>query len=433
MKKLIVIIALVCAANAVAVDNMWYGPYDTSYSTTTLSADTTTRLMPIRMIHNVTIDTMWGCWKYCDSGDRMYGVIYSLDANGQPNSRLGRTADSITGDGKGKCTFASSVNLSENTTYAIGWEVINGDGTSHSVNCHKDTLRYKMFWYIMGEIGSTWDTANDAVATGALMPWVQIGGATTVAYDSTVLDSSFGMTKDNSLEEGLSSYDNNGTSSTVMIGKNNQPISGWQQIGIFSNEDDTETYIYTFFKDTADIVIYDSIKFKYSASNNLTATDTFVIHALKIDSSGTSIPFHETHSDWDTIRGDGANRALWNGNGASGSATDYYTMPLDTFMVGDTNSSGWYVFGGDTATYNNWMKRRDSIIAGKWYERGYKIKCLNCSSKNDNLLLVSGESTNKPVMWYRAYKLDQIASGSWTTNWNSDINWHDADMDWNDD
>jgi hypothetical protein len=360
------------------------------------------------MVHNADIDTLEVCWKYIDVGDLMYGVIYDLDANGQPKTRLGRTNDSAAAAGKVKLTFASSVSLSENTTYAIGIEIIDGDASTHTVNNHKDTLRYSVYWQFTGELTSTWDTANDVVSDGVVMPYWNIIGATTVAYDTTARDSSHTLTKDNYLDsDGIfGPWSNHGTAAFTQIGQVTAGGPGYTMRPIVSTENATEAYIEAFFDDTADVAIICTVMFDWSSQSGMDADDSLYLYALMVQ-------FHETESHWE--KRDTSN--TWGDPGADLSGTDHYAMRLGGFIESDTATNGYYVITADTGSYGPMLQMCDSFVTGTWGVYGFYIREKTGLLEGEWIKLTSGESGSAPPYFsYGTLALTQQAVGGATTN-----------------
>jgi len=410
----------------------WFGPKDTLNSTGIALSDMT-EAQAWRCLHTGTADSAEIELTAAYADDTTWVALYAYTVNG-PTTLIAKTDEYYTGTVTGYkyLQFPASTNLSENTYYFLTLEHRNGDaGNATRARMHRDTLRQNQWYYYADTVSAAWDTTTDTKQNNSQFPWIRIFYTPTVAYDTTARDTSLAMGNDATLERILSpAYPTYGTQDSLWIGRKTGVPDGYDCYAIMGHNDAKVTAITSILQSYSDIMVSCSTKFKFwNARGALAGTDEFYIYPLKIDSSGTQINFDELRVDQDTIRADAPNRALWTSNGAASAGNDYYNFKIDSFAVQDTTttgSTGWYVFGGDTANYTGWMKMADSINNGAWVWRGLLIKAKTALAYGDLLILYSAESANDPVFWYESFALSQQATGGATTDRHGETNRHGA-------
>jgi len=230
------------------------------------------------------------------------------------------------------------------------------------------------------------------------------------------------------MENRVGTYTSYGGHDSLLTGVNYYDAeTGYACRAIMANTQVSADSITSILSNTSDIMVACSAKFDYKSNRNLLSTDAYYIYALKVDSSGTQIHIDESRCDADTIRAATGTRALWTTNNAGSSGNDYYAMKIDSFTVADTNASGWYVFGGDSANYDGWMRMADSINYGAWKWRGLVLFTKTTHSIGDYLSISSSETASAPVFWYESISLvAQAGEPTSTTNRHNAPNRHGA-------
>jgi len=406
----------------------WFGPKDTldaaGYAPNDLCI-----VQKWRCLHNATADSMGILVQEHYADDTTWGLIYA-NSGGEPGALVAKTSEYFTGASGAAWVYLqfSDENLSENTDYFIGVEHRSGSASNSRIERHRDTLRQKLWYYVSDTAKSTWPTGSDATDNSSSMTYERVYYTTTVAYDTTARDTSVNLANDATITDNpFSPFTTYGTTDSLWAGTNDAVPIAAKCRPIMAHAEATANALETILLSTSDIIVSCSTKVKFWAARNVTAADSFYVYFLKCDSSGTSIHIDESRVDADTIRSDAPNRALWTTNGAGSAGNDYYNLKIDSFGVGDTNSTGWYVRGGDTSNYNGWMRAADSINYGSWHWRGVIIYAKSTLSAGDLLILYSSEGANPPVFSYKSLALSQqAAEGGATTDRHGETNRHGA-------
>ena len=172
------------------------------------------------------------------------------------------------------------------------------------------------------------------------------------------------------------------------------------------------------------------------------SADVIVRPMLKSHNEGESNwTYSYTSNAWSTVGGRGAgtdydNSMSWtydlDDTTASGDLDISIDGHGDSVITGDVSFMWGYIVELDGSPLNKTVTFRSSEYPGTAQDprRSIKMWYESESGLEDPSVGVTNDTTNYAPYVVLYYHTDDAG---WSTDWNSDLDWHDANMDWNDD